>query len=330
MRLGRQKDSALEGDQLVGVGRRITEARLEAGMTKMELAEKLGVPLGLFERYEAGGEDPSPHLGRLAQVTGKPVTWFRGEAPGEGGEPDDTAAAEAEAEPEVIEPDEEPVLLPESEPVGSNGGSSEPDETTVEPLVLGEPDPEPGAEPDEPLPPASEPEPEPEPEVSSPPAAASAASMADDGDDDLDRLLSSLGRQREQMAARRKELDEREQALAGREADLERRDQELSDRALQLDDRETDLSQREGALGEQASAATAQLDADWHEKLQSFEDTNRQYAQAAAALADWASELRNTAGAQPSSASASAEPESEPFSSSSSSSTSGDDFPEDF
>src|SRR4051794_40647715 len=125
MRLGRQKDSALEGDQLVGVGRRITEARLEAGMTKMELAEKLGVPLGLFERYEAGGEDPSPHLGRLAQATGKPVTWFRGEAPGEPGAPDDEAA---EAEPEVIEPEEEPVLLPENEPAASNGGSSEPDE----------------------------------------------------------------------------------------------------------------------------------------------------------------------------------------------------------
>ena len=197
MRLGRQKDSPLEGDQLVGVGRRITEARLEAGMTKMELAEKLGVPLGLFERYEAGGEDPSPHLGRLAQVTGKPVTWFRGEAPGEAGATDDEAAA-AEAEPEVIEPEEEPVLLPENEPAASNGGSSEPDETTVEPLVLGDPDPEPDSEPDEPLPAASEPEAEPEPEVSGTAAAASAASVADDGDDDLYRLLSSLGRQREQ------------------------------------------------------------------------------------------------------------------------------------
>src|SRR5689334_9592168 len=155
MRLGRQKDTPLEGDQLVGVGRRITEARLEAGMTKMELAEKLGVPLGLFERYEAGGEDPSPHLGRLAQATGKPVRWFRGEAPGEADAADDQATA-AEAEPEVIEPEEEPVLLPENEPAASNGGSSEPDETTVEPLVVGEPDAEP--EPDDPLPAASEPE----------------------------------------------------------------------------------------------------------------------------------------------------------------------------
>ena len=325
MRLGRQKDSSLEGDQLVGVGRRITEARLEAGMTKMELAEKLGVPLGLFERYEAGGEDPSPHLGRLAQVTGKPVTWFRGEAPG--AVTGDDTSAEAEAEPEVIEPEEEPVLLPESEsePAASNGGSSEPDETTVEPLVLGESDPEPEAEPEAPMPAASEPEPE--PEVSSMPAAASGASMADDGDDDLDRLLSSLGRQREQMAARRKELDDREQALADREADLERRDQELSDRALSLDDRETDLTQREGALGEQANAAaTAQLDADWQEKLQSFEDTNRQYAQAAAALADWAVELRNASGGEESSSGA-AEPESEPLKSSSSA---DDDFPDDF
>src|SRR3954447_507623 len=126
MRLGRQKDSPLEGHQLVGVGRRITEARLEAGMTKMELAEKLGVPLGLFERYEAGGEDPSPHLGRLAQITGKPVTWFRGEAPSDSGAAADDKA-DAEAEPEVIEPEEEPVLLPEPEPAASNGGSSEPD-----------------------------------------------------------------------------------------------------------------------------------------------------------------------------------------------------------
>src|SRR4051812_18313366 len=181
MRLGRHKDGPLEGDQLVGVGRRITEARLEAGMTKMELAEKLGVPLGLFERYEAGGEDPSPHLGRLAQVTGKPVTWFRGEAP-RAGEAHDEATA-AGAQPQVIEPEEEPVLLPENEPAASNGGSSEPDETTVEPLVLGEPDPEPEAEPEEPLPAASEPEREPEPEVSIAPAAASAASVVDDSDD---------------------------------------------------------------------------------------------------------------------------------------------------
>src|SRR3954463_959762 len=114
MRLGRHKDGPLEGDQLVGVGRRITEARLEAGMTKMELAEKLGVPLGLFERYEAGGEDPSPHLGRLAQITRQPVTWFRGEAPSDSGAAaEDKDDAEAEGEPEVIEPEEEPVLLPE-------------------------------------------------------------------------------------------------------------------------------------------------------------------------------------------------------------------------
>src|SRR4051812_19466135 len=153
MRLGRHKDGQLEGDQLVGVGRRITEARLEAGMTKMELAEKLGVPLGLFERYEAGGEDPSPHLNRLAQGTRKPVAWSRGGAPSDSG----AEAAKAE-EPEVVEPDEEPLILGDPEDEEPAAAAEEPDETTVEPLVIDEPDLEPEPEP------AAEADLEPEPE----------------------------------------------------------------------------------------------------------------------------------------------------------------------
>src|SRR4051812_16610917 len=51
--------------QLALFGRRITEARLEAGLTKMELAEKLGVPLAEFEQFEAGGADPPKHFDRL-------------------------------------------------------------------------------------------------------------------------------------------------------------------------------------------------------------------------------------------------------------------------
>jgi uncharacterized protein (DUF3084 family) len=147
-----------------------------------------------------------------------------------------------------------------------------------------------------------------------------------DEDDDLDRLLTSLSRQREQMAARRGELDERERALTEREAEVERRDQELSDRALSLDDRETALNDRESAVGEQEGSRAAELDADWHEKLQSFEDTNRQYAQAAAALADWAAELRGSGGGSQAAEGETA-PESEPLRAGSSA---DDDFPEDF
>src|SRR3954471_20173849 len=102
----RKQQPITDPAQLALFGRRITEARLEAGLTKMDLAEKLGVPLSDFEEFEAGQADPSKHFDRLAQLTSKPVAWLRGdgvEAP--------TVVAPPTPDPTpllAVEPDREP------------------------------------------------------------------------------------------------------------------------------------------------------------------------------------------------------------------------------
>src|SRR3954469_485683 len=127
----RKQQAVSDPAQLALFGRRITEARLEAGLTKLELAEKLGVPLADFEEFEAGQADPSKHFDRLSQLTSKPVAWLRGdgvEAP--------TVVAPPTTDPTpvlAVDPDPEPEAEPE--------GEAEP-EAEAEP----EPDPEPEAE----------------------------------------------------------------------------------------------------------------------------------------------------------------------------------------
>ena len=65
-------------------GQRIAFARREVGLTQRELADRIGVMLGVLEAYETGLADPSPHLDRIAEATGKEALWFlRGDDPEE-------------------------------------------------------------------------------------------------------------------------------------------------------------------------------------------------------------------------------------------------------
>jgi DNA-binding XRE family transcriptional regulator len=60
------------------VALRIRAARRALGLTQGALAEKVGVPLPVFARYESGHGDPSLILDALARVTGRPAEWFLG------------------------------------------------------------------------------------------------------------------------------------------------------------------------------------------------------------------------------------------------------------
>src|SRR5437588_3338833 len=58
------------------LGRRIRQARRELGVTQGELAGKIGISLGLLDRYERGLAEPSSRLARIAEATGKSPAWF--------------------------------------------------------------------------------------------------------------------------------------------------------------------------------------------------------------------------------------------------------------
>lgn len=58
------------------VGRRIAQARREAGLTQHQLADALGVSRRSVQGYESGAVAPYRHLRRLAEVLGHPSEWF--------------------------------------------------------------------------------------------------------------------------------------------------------------------------------------------------------------------------------------------------------------
>lgn len=65
------------------LGRRIREAREEAGLTQPQLAETLGLkhPQSI-SNYERGvTEIPTKRLRRIAEATGKPMSFFVTDAP---------------------------------------------------------------------------------------------------------------------------------------------------------------------------------------------------------------------------------------------------------
>ena len=59
-----------------GIGRRLAQARKEAGLTQEQLAELVGVTPRSIQGYEAGKVVPYRHLKRLEEITGKPSSWF--------------------------------------------------------------------------------------------------------------------------------------------------------------------------------------------------------------------------------------------------------------
>ena len=72
------------GDGSAAVGRRIEQARRERGLTQAELAARIGVSLGMVDRYETGRADPSDKLPVIAEVTGRPASWFMSSGEDEG------------------------------------------------------------------------------------------------------------------------------------------------------------------------------------------------------------------------------------------------------
>jgi DNA-binding XRE family transcriptional regulator len=63
-------------DDRAAVGRRIGQARRELGLTQGELATRIGVTLGILDRYETGKADPSEKLAQIAEITARDVSWF--------------------------------------------------------------------------------------------------------------------------------------------------------------------------------------------------------------------------------------------------------------
>ena len=58
-------------------GKRLTHARRAAGLTQAELAAKLGVRLGVVDRYETDEvEIPTSHAEVIAEATAVPAPWL--------------------------------------------------------------------------------------------------------------------------------------------------------------------------------------------------------------------------------------------------------------
>jgi transcriptional regulator with XRE-family HTH domain len=76
-------EEAAEKD-LTGLGARIREARMAAGLTQDELSDLVGVGMRQIQYYEAGTSNPYRTLRRIAEATNRSVGWFlHGDAPTE-------------------------------------------------------------------------------------------------------------------------------------------------------------------------------------------------------------------------------------------------------
>ena len=73
-----------DGDRpSASLAQRVARARQDAGLSKLGLAERIGVRLSVIDRYEAGSTIPSAHLEAIAEVTSHSLEWLRGEVPAE-------------------------------------------------------------------------------------------------------------------------------------------------------------------------------------------------------------------------------------------------------
>lgn len=56
---------------------RLTQARVEAGLTQQELASAVGCSVMSIGKYERGERSPrGPMLRRIAAATGREIAWF--------------------------------------------------------------------------------------------------------------------------------------------------------------------------------------------------------------------------------------------------------------
>jgi transcriptional regulator with XRE-family HTH domain len=60
------------------VGSRIAHARREFGLSQKRFADRLGISLWTLDRIETGAADAAQHLPKIADLTGRPERWFRG------------------------------------------------------------------------------------------------------------------------------------------------------------------------------------------------------------------------------------------------------------
>ena len=80
----------------VELGRRITEARRDLGLTQLEVATRVGISLSLMEKLESGEANPTPYLDAIAQATNRPPRWFK--RPNEEAAPDSALSANVDAQ----------------------------------------------------------------------------------------------------------------------------------------------------------------------------------------------------------------------------------------
>lgn len=90
-------------DDRSALGRRIERARRELGLTQTAFATRIGVPVGILDRYETGEGDPSHKLVRIAEVTGRRVSWFTSTARYETTGEDDESARSTEVGKRIAE-----------------------------------------------------------------------------------------------------------------------------------------------------------------------------------------------------------------------------------
>ena len=75
-------DSSHSGPDYADIGCRVREARVEYGLTQEELANDVGVDPKHISRIENGRKKGSDQLiRRIGEVTGKPLSFFYGNAP---------------------------------------------------------------------------------------------------------------------------------------------------------------------------------------------------------------------------------------------------------
>lgn len=64
----------------VAVGARLRLARMEAGLSQTNIADKLGLTFQQVQKYEKGTNRIAPsRLTPIAKITGKPISWFYNE-----------------------------------------------------------------------------------------------------------------------------------------------------------------------------------------------------------------------------------------------------------
>jgi transcriptional regulator with XRE-family HTH domain len=239
--------------RLAEIGARIAVARRASGLTQGALADRLGVPLGIVDKFELGRSDPSKHIVGVAEATGRSAEWLLtgSEAPAEDdsildvlGEP--IAEARQGGDPR-LDPAHRLTVTQDN---GSRENGMPEAETSVADQVATSVDEDVRSEPDE-----------------------------------LDRVLASLAYQRDELRRREAEADRRAQELDSRAAELddlqlqlwhsrEEFEQEWSGRLREFEELQRRAIELATTLADRATALRQQLahDADAPEPVTSAEE----------------------------------------------------------